>query len=177
MGQIIMSHGRPCLWVQPTGLTSPIFPATFWTHGRTNVDVISRFGEVDWHPWLYGFQPCALCHEVPHRELIANISSLPFVLLTTFFQSSPKIHDHTRRSNKDHFENWKLCGLWKLPFLNHRAIKFTQNCVCFTNLSINLFVPTSVTRENHPKLIERLHLLQCISAHLQHTLPWASWET
>jgi len=79
--------------------------------------------------------------------------------------------------HKDHFENWKLCGLWKLPFLNHRAIKSTQNCVCFTNLSINFFVPTSVNREYHPKLIEGLQLLQCISAHLHNTLPWASWET
>jgi len=30
--------------------------------------------------------------------------------------------------------------------------------------------------EYHPKVLERLHLLQCISAHLQNTLPWVSWE-
>jgi len=73
--------------------------------------------------------------------------------------------------NKDRFNDWKLCTPWKLPFFNQGAIKFTQNCVCFTNLCINLFVPTSVTREYHPKVFERLHPLQCISAHLQHTLP------
>jgi len=48
-------------------------------------------------PWVQPAgldQTCALCHEVSHRELIANIPSLPFVLLTVFFQSSPEIHDH-----------------------------------------------------------------------------------
>ena len=34
-----------------------------------------------------------------------------------------------------------------------------------------------VTREYHPKVLERLHLLRCIFAHVQNTLPWASWET
>ena len=52
-----------------------------------------------------------------------------------------------------------------------------QNCVSFTIPCINPFVPTSVTREYCSKALERLHLLQCISAHLQNTLPWASWET
>jgi len=77
----------------------------------------------------------------------------------------------------DQFKNWKLCGLWKLPFRHHGAITLTQKCVWFTNPCINSFVPTSVTREYHPKVLERLHLLQCISAHLKNTLPWASWET
>jgi len=49
-----------------------------------------------------------------------------------------------------------------------------QNCVSFTKLCINAFIPTSVTREYHPKVLERLHLLQCIFAHVQNTLPWAS---
>ena len=40
--------------------------------------------------------------------------------------------------NKDQLENWQLCGVWKLPFCGHRAIKFTQNCVSFTNPCINL---------------------------------------
>jgi len=40
-------------------------------------------------PVLYRFQTCALCHEVSHWELFANISSLPFILLKAFFQSSP----------------------------------------------------------------------------------------
>ena len=47
----------------------------------------------------------------------------------------------------------------------------------FTKPCINAFVPTSVTREYHPKVLERLHLLQCIFAHVQNTLPWVSWET
>ena len=68
--------------------------------------------------------------------------------------------------NKDRFKHWKHRGLWKLPFRNHRSIKLTQNCTCFTNPCINLFVPTSVTRKYHPKVLECLHLLQCISAHL-----------
>jgi len=79
--------------------------------------------------------------------------------------------------NKDQFKNWKLCGLWKLPFRNHGAIKLTQSCVYFTNPCVNLFVPTYVTPEYHPKVLECLHLLQCISVHLQNTMPWPSWET
>ena len=78
--------------------------------------------------------------------------------------------------NKDRFKAWKHRGPWKLLFHNHGAIKLTQNCVCFTNPCINLFVPTSVTRKYHLKILELLHLLQCISAYLQNTLPWASWE-
>ena len=76
--------------------------------------------------------------------------------------------------NKDRFKNWKLCVLWNLPFRNHGAKKLTQNWVCFTNPCINLFVLTSVTCEYHSKVLEHLHLLQCFSAHLQETLPWAS---
>ena len=79
--------------------------------------------------------------------------------------------------NNDRFKNWKLCGLWNLTFCDHRAIKLTQNCVCFTNPYINIFVPTSTTREYHSKVLGRLHLLQCISAHLRSTMPWAFWET
>jgi len=47
----------------------------------------------------------------------------------------------------------------------------------FTKACINAFVLTSVTREYHPKVLERLHLLQCIFAHVQNTLLWTSWET
>ena len=158
----------------PEGLSSVFFPGIFWTHGRTSIAGISRFGEVAWHPGLYRFLTCALCHEVSHRELFANNSALPFVVLPAFFQSSHKIRDHRWGRNKDQFKNWKLCGLWKLLFRHHGAIKLTQNCVCFTNPHINPFVPTFVPREYHPELLEPLHLLQCISAHLQKTLPWAS---
>ena len=48
--------------------------------------------------------------------------------------------------NKDRFKNWKLCGLWKLPFRQHGAINLTQNWVCFTNPCINL-CSDFVTRE------------------------------
>jgi len=40
--------------------------------------------------------------------------------------------------NNDRFENWLLCGVCKLPFCGHGAIKLTQNCVNFTNPYINL---------------------------------------
>jgi len=65
--------------------------------------------------------------------------------------------------NKIRFKNWKLCLLWKLPFRLHGAVKRV------TNPCINPFVPTFVSHEHHPKVLERLHLLQCISAHLQNT--------
>jgi len=42
--------------------------------------------------------------------------------------------------------------------------------VCFTDSSINVAVLPSVTREYHPKVLERLDLLQCISACLHRTL-------
>jgi len=64
----------------------------------------------------------------------------------------------------------------KMPVLAN-TIKLTQNFVCFTNPCINPVVPTSVIREYHPKVLEHLHLLQCVSAHLQKTLPWSSSET
>jgi len=79
--------------------------------------------------------------------------------------------------NKDRFKNSKLCGLWKLPYRHHGAIKFKQNWVFLSNLRINILITTSVTRQYHPKVLERLHLLQCVSGHLQNTLPWAYWET
>jgi len=40
---------------------------------------------------------------------------------------------------EDWLKNWKLCVLWKVPLRHHRAIKLTQNCVCFTNPCINPF--------------------------------------
>jgi len=39
--------------------------------------------------------------------------------------------------NKDRFENWQLCGVWKLPFCGHRTINLTQNWVSFANPCIN----------------------------------------
>ena len=79
--------------------------------------------------------------------------------------------------NKDRFKNWKLCVLWKFPFRHHRAIKLKQNCVWFTNPCLNIFVRNFVTRECAPRdLRTSPPSLQCISAHLLNTLPWASWE-
>ena len=95
------TRSSDCLWaasrgcrLQPEGLSSPFVPGTFWTRGRTNVAGISRFGEAAWRHGRYGFQTCALCHQVSHWELFANIPSLPFILLTVFFQSLPNIHKH-----------------------------------------------------------------------------------
>ena len=63
------------------------------------------------------------------------------------------------------------------PFCDDKAIQITKNCVCFTNPCINLFVPSFVIREYHPKVLERLHLLQCIATYLQHTLLWVPRDT
>ena len=47
-----------------------------------------------------------------------------------------------------------------------KAIKFTQNCICFTIWCINLLDLLSVIREYQPKVLELLHLLQCIATDL-----------
>ena len=70
------------------------------------------------------------------------------------------------------WKNWKHCSFWKLPFRNHGAIKLTHNCVGFTNPCINLFVPTSVTREYHPKVHVSTYCSVGYSAHLQESVPW-----
>jgi len=72
---------------------------------------------------------------------------------------------------KDRFKSRKLCVLRKLLFRHHGAIKLTQNRVCFNNF---LGVPSFITHKYHSKVFERLHLLQCLSTHLQKTLAWAS---
>jgi len=100
--------------------------------------------------------------------------------MSVFFQSSPTIHDHRWGSEQRPIEKLKALRSLKEPVLSPRsstAHAEWQNCVSFTNPCINPFVSTSVTREYHPKVLERLHLLQCIFAHLQNTLPWASWDT
>jgi len=73
---------------------------------------------VAWHPGLYGFQTCGVCHEVSHWELFANIPSLPFVLLTVFFQSLPKIHDHRWGSAQRPIEKLKALRSLKAPVLS-----------------------------------------------------------
>ena len=70
--------------------------------------------------------------------------------------------------NKDRCKNWRLCGGWKLPFCDHRAIRLTMSRVCSTNPHINLLVPFSVTREyryhwqlpTYKKWISGLNLLK-----------------
>ena len=52
--------------------------------------------------------------------------------------------------NKDGFKNWQLCSVSKLPFCDHRTIRLTQNCVCFTNLYIKLLVLSSVSCAYQP---------------------------
>ena len=83
------------------------------------------------------------------------------------FSHYPRFMDIGENRNKDRFKNWQLCGVRKLPFCDHRAIKLTQNCVCFTNPCTNLLIPPSSTREYHPEVLELLHLLQCIATHVQ----------
>jgi len=60
--------------------------------------------------------------------------------------------------NQHRFKNWQICRVWMLPFCYHRAIKLTQNCVYFTNPCIDLFVPSSATREDHRNVLERRSL-------------------
>jgi len=67
--------------------------------------------------------------------------------------------------NKDRFKNWQLCGVWKLPFRHHGAMKLTQNWACFTYPCINLFIPTSVTLNTIPRY---LNVFTCCSV-LRHT--------
>jgi len=65
-----------------------------------------------------------------------NFSACTWVdILSIITQDSwPRLKDQ----NKDRFENWELCSVWKLPFCDHRAIKLTQNSVILTNACINL---------------------------------------
>jgi len=66
----------------------------------------------------------------------------------------------------------------KAPFLSPQRYKAHAESHLFYQCIIYLLiVPPSVTREYQPKILELLHVLQCIAAHLQHTLPWASGDT
>ena len=111
-----------------------------------------------------------------HTENSSQISHLCSLFFRQhFFSRHLRFMITGEDRNKDRLKNWKIYCHWKLPFRHHGAIKFTQNCVCFTNPCINSFVPTSVTREYYPEVL--LNLLQGTSAHLQNTPPWASWKT
>ena len=113
------------------------------------------------HSGRYEFHYCALCREFSHRQLFAKIPSLRLVLGIVFVRTLLKIHDNRSASEQRPIKNWRF------PFCNNRAITANQKCVCFTNP-----VPPSITRKYHPKVLERLHLLNCIAACLQRTLPW-----
>ena len=67
--------------------------------------------------------------------------------------------------------------VWKLTFCDQRDHKLTQGCVYFTNPSIILLVPPSVTCEYHSKVHELHDLLQCIVAYLHRTLTGFSGDT
>jgi len=81
--------------------------------------------------------------------------------------------------DEDRFKNWQLCCVWKLPFRHHRTIQLTQNCVCFINPCIKLFVLSSalVYTTTRPKVLKRLHLLQCVFAYLQRKPAWVCEKT
>ena len=99
--------------------------------------------------------------------------------MSIFFQSSPDSLPQVRIGTRP-IEKLKALRCLKAPVSSPRSNNDhaeLQNCVSFTNPCINPFVPTSVTREYHPKVLERLHLLRCSFVHMQNTLPWAPWET
>ena len=129
------------------------FSGKFWSQDRTNIAEISLFGEVARHSGLYAFHSCAICCEVARHELFAKISSLQLVLEIAHFQSYPRSMSicESEDRNKVRFKNWQHCGVWKLPFGDHRAMKLSQKCACFANSWINLLVPSTVTREWHTK--------------------------
>ena len=60
-----------------------------------------------------------------------------------------------------------LSGCWKVPFGDHRAVKLTLYCVCFAIPYVNLFLPSYVTREYHPRYFV---------AYLERALAWFSWS-
>jgi len=70
-----------------------------------------------------------------------------------------------------------FCSVWKHLFFEHRAIKLTQECVCFSNPSFNLLVPPSVSRVYYPKVLDLLDLLQRTATSTQSTLTWVAEET
>jgi len=114
-----------------------IFCGTFWSCGWSIVVEIFLFArKVAQHSWLCKFHSCGLCHKVLHCELFTKIISLPPVHEISLFEPLPKIHDHSDDWNKIELT---LIALWCLKLLccDHRALKFTQNCICFTNPFIN----------------------------------------
>ena len=125
------------------------------------ISALSQFrGDVIPHSGLCEFHSCALCREVSHHGLITKIP-LCFVHLRCYFAHYPRFKIIGKDRNKDRFKNWRFCCAG-LSFCDHRAIKFTKNCVIVSNLSISLIAPPSATRQYHHYVLEFLHLLQCI---------------
>jgi len=112
---------------------------------------------------------------VTPRALGKNTISAPCTW-DTILSVITNIHDHTRTwgLEQDRFKNWQLFGVWKLPFCYHRAIKLTQSWICYISPCIYPLVQPSVTCEYHLKVLQLLHLLQCIAAYLQRALAWVS---
>jgi len=109
----------------------------FWSRSRTIVAEISRFGEVVAHSGIYEFHNCARGREVSHRELFAKKTFLPFLFVIAVFQSLHMIHDHRWGSEQRQLEKYNFCGVWKLPFCHHWAIKLTRGCLLI-RISISL---------------------------------------
>ena len=70
-------------------------------------------------------------HDVSCNEIFANIQTLPIVLHS--FKHYPKLIAMGVDCDKHRFKNWKLCGVSKVPFCDHRTIGLTQNSVYVIN--------------------------------------------
>ena len=101
------------------------------------------------------------CHIVNSSQKIPSSSPWTWDGILSFIYY-PRFMIIGEARSKDRFKNWRLCGVWQLPFCDHRAVKLTRNCVCFTNPCINLPVTPSVSHEYHPKILELFDLLQYI---------------
>ena len=121
-------------------------------------------GSFDSEKWLdilgfNGFQTCALCHEVSHPELFAKKNvfaacSWESILSVVTQGSCPQMRIETKSDLKT-----ESIVNFEISCFHQTATKLTRNCVCFRNSCINLFVPPSVTREYHHKLLRYLGIL------------------
>ena len=144
------------------------------------ISVLSHFlGEGILHSGLCEFHSCALCRGVSHHGLITKVP-LSYVYLRCYFGHYPRFKIIGKDRHKDRFKNWQLCCAGQQfviccfrersppvteqlqKFCDHRTIKLMKNCVIFSNPSISLIAPPSVTRKYHHYVLEFLHLLQCI---------------
>jgi len=84
---------------------------------------------------------CALCRKVSNYGIIAK-TSLCHLHLIYYFGHYPRFKIIGKDCNKDRLKTWRLCGDG-LSFCDHWAIKFTKNCVIFSNLSTSVIAPPS----------------------------------